>query len=323
VTGLLRLSAVVASVAAISVGSALGISNNGQEPHGAISVDAQVGHLVVASDGGLDLLPVVETPDGLQGQNATGIAVDGRVGSPAISPDGKSLAFVAMTADGSDLVVSDLDGSRRENVTSSPDARETGPAWSPDGGRLAYERTDAEGRTDLWLLDVVTGRQQQLTSGDDLDAGADWSPDGTHVIYFRRSHETGRSDLYLFDVAHGTTRQLTDTPDQDESSPSFGPDGTSIAYLVPEPATRGSSHDDPTRGARRSLYVTTPDGAPRLLTSSPGLYVEPTWLSEDVIALAEIDFPSSRVLTVSVAHPDQMESLWAGSGLPTFAWWGE
>ncbi|MDH5233491.1 MAG: LpqB family beta-propeller domain-containing protein, partial [Gemmatimonadota bacterium] len=76
---------------------------------------------------------------------------------PAISPDGKQVAFVAV----GDLYVMPIGGAP-QNITHD-EALDAEPAWSPDGRYLAWSSDRAGGRLDLWVRDMSTGLERRLT----------------------------------------------------------------------------------------------------------------------------------------------------------------
>ena len=71
---------------------------------------------------------------------------------PAVSPDGKRVAFTS-TRDGNyDIYVMNIDGSNVERVTSG-DERDDYPAWHPDSARVVFVGERA-GKFDLYMADV-------------------------------------------------------------------------------------------------------------------------------------------------------------------------
>jgi Tol biopolymer transport system component len=103
---------------------------------------------------------------------------------PALSPDGKLVAFVWNGDDGKnfDIYVKPIgDETLPLRITSNPTV-DTSPCWSPNGDKLAFLRKTADG------VNVVTasshgGGERVITSlaasrDTDMDSKLSWSPDG-------------------------------------------------------------------------------------------------------------------------------------------------
>ena len=101
---------------------------------------------------------------------------------PTQSPDGKRLAFSALTH----VYVMDLpDGAPRRVTT--VEAREFQPAWSPDGQWLAYVTWSSDGGH-LWKVrGDGSGTPVQLTRKAAFYSDPVWSPDGARVVALRGS----------------------------------------------------------------------------------------------------------------------------------------
>jgi predicted Ser/Thr protein kinase len=95
------------------------------------------------------------------GQNSGGIA---------LSPDGKTLAFVAQVSTGTHLWVRPLDGGSARPLPGTDDAQY--PFWSPDSKSIAFftldrlMRTDVAGGTPMVICDVNNGRGGAWGSDD-------------------------------------------------------------------------------------------------------------------------------------------------------------
>lgn len=117
------------------------------------------------------------------------------VAEPALSADGKFVAYSVTTADlKQDLSQSDLwrvgfDGRGRVQLTQTPDASESSPQWSADGQWLAFlsdrkhegADEDKPALTQVWLMPARGGQARQLSR---LPAGVEdfvWSPDGKRL----------------------------------------------------------------------------------------------------------------------------------------------
>jgi Tol biopolymer transport system component len=98
---------------------------------------------------------------------------------PVESPDGKKLAFSAMTH----LYTLDLPAGKPQRLTSG-DAREFQPAWSPDGKSVAYVTWSNEGGK-LWKVPAAGGTAQELSKSLAVYSNPAWSPDGTKIVVLR------------------------------------------------------------------------------------------------------------------------------------------
>ena len=96
--------------------------------------------------------------------------------NPAVSPDGRSVAFTAL----GDLWLLPVGGAPIQ--ITDDEAVEMDPAWSPDGAQLAFS-SDRGGHMNLWIHDLRTDQDAQVTYERGAVSGAAWSPDGTHIAY--------------------------------------------------------------------------------------------------------------------------------------------
>jgi Tol biopolymer transport system component len=96
---------------------------------------------------------------------------------PSQSPDGKRLAFSALTH----LYTMSIPDGRPTRITSG-DSREFHPAWSPDGKWLAYVTWSTEGGH-IWKIHADRrGAPQQLTRVPGYYRNPAWSPDGQRLV---------------------------------------------------------------------------------------------------------------------------------------------
>ena len=146
---------VAAVIAAVALGLAMGTwtGRGSQDPPLTFLIDAPEG----ASFGLATMLP-----------------------TPALSPDGRHLAFTADSQSQSSLWVQTLGSldARLLTVTSQAASQTAFPFWSPDGRFVAF---GAAGRLKR-ISAVGSGPPQDLATINGLFAGGAWSPDGTIVF---------------------------------------------------------------------------------------------------------------------------------------------
>ena len=89
-------------------------------------------------------------------------------GQPAISPDGREMAYVVSRVDAGSLTsvshlwLMDLDSRETTQLTRTGTAN-TAPAWSPDGGRIAFvSNRPSDGRWALCILDRAGGEAVEV-----------------------------------------------------------------------------------------------------------------------------------------------------------------
>jgi Tol biopolymer transport system component len=101
------------------------------------------------------------------------------VGGPALSPDGKNVAFSVRKAGRTFLYVMQANGTNARIVTDVLDLQGA-PAWAPDGQSLTTSATD-RGVPHLYRVPVDATRPSIFLEEYSLDPA--WAPDGGFVVY--------------------------------------------------------------------------------------------------------------------------------------------
>ncbi len=138
---------------------------------------------------GLGLVPVATAQQpAIPGPSFESIISLKSAGSPAISPDGKAIAYTVTSTDWKENRYHTDIWLWREGgtvqLTSTEKGTNTSPRWSPDARWIAFlsDRGDAQ---QIYLIATAGGEAWPLTTGKDGVQSFAWAPDGK-TIAFRR-----------------------------------------------------------------------------------------------------------------------------------------
>ncbi|HEY1913368.1 MAG TPA: S9 family peptidase [Vicinamibacterales bacterium] len=218
-----------------------------------------------------------------------------RVGSPELSPDGRTVAYTVRQTNWDDntydtqIWLADVGSGATRQLTAGKKSSQS-PAWSPDGSRIAFvsDRTD---KRQIYLIDPRGGEAEPLTSLDDGIDRFEWAPDGKTIAYSATDPKSAAAkdrdkkygeflvveqdyrmtQLYVIDVATRVTRTLTSGGAFTVGDFSWSPDSRSIAFdhrINPALANGGSADIS---------IVTVSDASVRKLVTQEGPDTNPVW----------------------------------------------
>jgi eukaryotic-like serine/threonine-protein kinase len=222
----------------------------------------------------------------------------GNGGQPSISPDEKFVAFMRLTASGSDLWLWDFSRGTLQLLHKDP-AFGQNPLWSPNGDRILFFSNRAAGVPNFYTLNVNgTGPAEELFSSDSRKVLTQWSRDARFIVYSETNLKT-REDLWVLPFDNGKAGKPISFL-HSESNEAYGqlsPDNRWMAYMSDESGRREvyvrafPSAEEPKRisinggdqprwrGDGKELYFIGADSkmmaAPIKIGSGPKLSLEP------------------------------------------------
>jgi eukaryotic-like serine/threonine-protein kinase len=245
---------------------------------------------------------------------------------PALSPDGRMLAFLRGTGGSAQLYVKLLPDGEPVQVTHDETKNKLLPAFSPDGSRIAYGTSERNWQT--WFVPVLGGQPQLLLSNA---TGLSWI-DPRHVMFSEiksgvhlavvtaTESRSEQRDVYVppneRDMAHvsylspdqkwvlvvemDASKGMTPcrlVPFSGGAARSVGPQSGGCQYAAWSPDGKWMYFDSDAGSKGYHIWRQAfPDGEPQQLTASLG--------EEDGIAMA----PDGRSLVTSVGSSER--SVW-------------
>jgi TolB protein len=216
---------------------------------------------------------------------------------PALSPDGRSVAFVSNRDGHYNVYIGLISGGNLVQLTHDGSVVSR-PRWSPDGTTISFSRLNASGIWDVWEVPALGGTPQRLIlSAKDVD----WSRDGHFLAYENLATES----LWISDTSGQNARQVTisEPSRARHTEPRFSPNGRQLAFVTRPGGPYGEL-----------CVIDLESGKVRRLTHDAALALSPAWSPEG----EHIYFASSRGGTMNIwkiaADGGSPEQITAGQG---------
>jgi Tol biopolymer transport system component len=209
---------------------------------------------------------------------------------PALSPDGKRIAFQSNRDGPYHIYVMDANGANVTQLTSGH-GDERHPAWSPDGKFIVFDAVDTAdtGKREIWTIEVSSKRRTQVTKIGAIASFPSWSPDGKTIAFYL--YRAGAMDLWTVKLDGAAPSPLTRGLASEANSQctfachgaAWAPDGSRLAVTDGDgtrvlllSATSGSASAPVSPSDERSHFpIFLPDG--RLVYVSEHVTIDQSW----------------------------------------------
>ncbi len=184
---------------------------------------------------------------------------------PALSPDGKLVAYVSDAAGNDDIYIQRVDGRNALNLTADSPEGDSEPSFSPDGSLIAFR--SERGGGGIFVMGATGESVRRLS---DRGHNPSWSPDGARLVVSTERiidpmSRQGTAELWIIDAATGEASRLYAG---DAVQPAWSPDGRRIAYW----------RVDGNTGQRDLATIDTGgQGEPAAVTSDAAVDWSPVW----------------------------------------------
>lgn len=145
----------------------------------------------------------------------------------AISPDGKTIAFIENTAGDYDIWQAATDGEQKPKKFLAWTFNEFYPAFAPDDSRIVFT-SNRSGKNELWMVDEAGKNLRQLTKTELNVSRAALSPDGTRAAFEVKGDLA--AEIFTAEIETGVTRQLIAAHGAFNSLPAWSANGRWIYF---------------------------------------------------------------------------------------------
>ena len=204
------------------------------------------------------LMDLNHAPDAYGNFPVTRLTTDDGLDSyPALSPDGKRVAFVSDRSGNKDIYLMNANGGELVNLTNDP-SEDDFPVFSPDGSLIAFA-SDRGGNFDIYVMNADGSRLNKITTGSDNKGYPAWSSDGTRLAF---SAFIGNNEIYIVNLDGSGVQDVSNDPSNDRN-PSWSADGQRLVFVSdrtgnPEIFTIGIDGADLRRITNHPTIDTTP-----------------------------------------------------------------
>ena len=226
---------------------------------------------------------------------------------PAISPDGKRIAFVSdrefyrtiyLADAASGKILRKLVEGERAGTFETLRYLNTSIAWSPDSRQIAFN-AKAGGENAIYVLDVDSRKiRQKLTPNVSSVSCLAWSPTKREIAF--TAVKDGQEDLFLMPLDAGRVTQLTHDL-YSNRHPAWSPDGAALAFSTD--MGRFSTPEALRFGPSNLAIYDLRHGETTLLADTPANEFSPVWSPDGrMLAYVSDENGTCNLFLLPLAH---------------------
>jgi Tol biopolymer transport system component len=165
----------------------------------------------------------------LEDGKVTRLTEGARAGDPALSPDGKKIAYIKIDRGTSAINLLE-NGMTRTLVSGEINVQYFSPIFSPAGDYLAVAKHQKNGDQKMVMINLASGREEIVNPADQgvSEGSPVFSPAGEYLFF--DSDRTGIVNLYAFHLDSRRLYQVTNVAGG-AMMPDVSPDGRRLAYV--------------------------------------------------------------------------------------------
>jgi len=191
----------------------------------------------ISNDGKMAVLEargdVFTVPTGREPANNLSATPGTREMYPALSPDGKTIAFFSDKTGDYQLYTQKVEGGEWTQLTTSLDRLVYHLLWSPDGKKILFGNKDFA----VFYVDIATKKLTKIDESNQMKndefyweiSDYNWSPDGKWICYSFVQYNRN-NQIFLFNLEQGKRYAVTDDF-YDNLNPCFDANGKYLFYL--------------------------------------------------------------------------------------------
>ena len=215
-------------------------------------------------------------PPSFQAMQIRRLTDSGKVRCPALSPDGKMLAYVLNDNNVASIRMRNIETGSEIQVAKPTATSLDGLMFSPDGGHLFYQAGE-QGRGMIYRIPVFGGSPSKVAS--DVPSHFDISPDGNQLAFIRHKAEKAEDVLTVCDVNGANERTIKARSGRYYYNtwgvaPAWSPDGKTLVASAGEYKSEEKKDDD-----RIQYYV-----AVRIADGAETSIQSPKWHAVDRVS---------------------------------------